>query len=466
MSKAQLRTIWEDLRASYWFLPLCLSLLAVVLATLLFLVDEWIPNRTLTRALLVAHLEPESVRTTLLGIASGAVGIVGVVFSVTLVPLTIASSQFGPVLLRNYLRDLGTQLVMGMYCATVCYALWLVLLLPVSLSAETVPQLAITFGIAMLLVCLALLIYLFHHTAVSLQASTVVERIGEELLAVVREAFPPKGEGRGLTWTASASLGHTELAEHQGQVLHASSTGYVRAVDLERLVRLAEDHDLILAVHAAPGAFVATGGVLALAWPAEQAGAELEDAANDAFLLGPYRTPVQDVEFGMMSLVVVASRALSAAINDPVTPILCLDRLGVALGLVAAGEQPSAYHHDHDGRLRVVLQPQNFTSLAGVAFDRIRQYGRTDAPLLIHLLTTIAAVGAHTTAEAQRAVLGRHAQKVVETADVFCEADREQVAQAYARTLRALGLGGDRPDLSTQQREVGVATAASAPENL
>jgi uncharacterized membrane protein len=415
-----------------------MSALAILLATLLLALDEHIPNEALANNWLILHVDRGSVQSMLLGIAGATVGIIGVVFSITLVPLTIASSQFGPVLLRNYLRDVGTQVVLGTYCATTIYALWLFLLLPVNLTSATVPQVSVTCALLLLLVCLGMLVYLFNHIAVSLQASNVVQRIGDELAYAITEMYPVRGKNGDPNSAASAAIGL--LVEHEGQTVLSNAAGYIRAVDIDALVGLADAYDLVLLLRQPVGSFLAPGRPLALARCARRIEFTLEDAVNDAFLLGGYRTLVQDVGFGIMSLVVIASRALSPAINDPVTPLMCLDRLGMALGMMAEREQPAPYHYSADGRLRVIAPQRTFAELADLAFNRIRQDGSGSAEVLIYMLSTLATVATYASTDAHYQALSRHMRLVEESAQqgIPNSMDRERVHHHFEMALQKI----------------------------
>ena len=109
----------------------------------------------------------------------------------------------------------------------------------------------------------------------------------------------------------------------------ALRSDYLQAIDVDRLLRLARERDVVLAVGQRPGKFLFQGGDLARAWPGDRVDDELADAIRGAFYFGPRRTLAQDVEFAIDQLVEVAVRALS--VNDPFTAISCIDRLGAAL---------------------------------------------------------------------------------------------------------------------------------------
>jgi uncharacterized membrane protein len=277
-----------------------------------------------------------------------------------------------------------------------------------------------------------------------LQASTVVEGVSEELMATIRTEYPEYGAQEPPA--AAAEALRADLA-HAGQPVAATGVGYVRDIDIEQVVKAAAEHDLVVWLQHRAGDFVQPGLPLLRYLPASAAG-DRDTAAtsglgalfNRAYLLGSTRTMFQDVEFGISLLVVVASRALSPAINDPVTPIMCVDRLGAALALLAGRLSPQPYHCDSQGRVRVFVEPVSFERLAGSAFNLIREYGRGNAELLMRMLGAIGRIAEQARTDEQRQALAQHAQLILSDSLLGLPSpyDQERVRQAHDQCLTRL----------------------------
>jgi uncharacterized membrane protein len=417
-----------------------MTLLAALAALTMFWLDQSIPNYLLQDKWYVFY--PESIpeaRTVLSTIADTSLGVIGVVFSITLVPLSITSGQYGSIVLRTFLRDRGTQLVLGAYSATTFYCLFVLLGRGTTIN-QTVP-LSVTVAVYMLLTSLLLLVYFFHHVADSLQASAVVEQVSRELEQVIEQDYPLERP------TAPFDHHHAEelmrqTALSEGEVITSNREGYVRAIDYDRLIHVASKHKLILRIECLPGDFVSRGDRLLVAWPGPL-DKHVTLIANRAYMLGKNRTLFQDTEFGIYLIVTIAVRALSPAINDPNTPVLCLNRLGAALGMLAERQRPSPYYCDKDKQLRVISEPVSFERLVGVAFDMIREYGRANAEIMIKMLETIKSVAAHAQSDNQRKVLLKHATLIEHDSHVGLpsEYDQQRVHDSYDETVRAIGFG-------------------------
>jgi len=435
--KARLSNLWYRMRSSYWFVPALLVVMAVALAFVTIALSSSLRWQAWEPLQWIYSGGPEGARTILSTIAASMITVAGVVFSITIVALTLASSQFGPRLLVNFMRDTTNQVVLGIFIATFIYCL-LVLRTVLSTPGHVfVPYLSVAFALALALVNVGVLIFFIHHVSNSIRAENVIAAVSEDLNAAVErlirnranEVVPPPG---------AASL--PENFDQQSCLVNAARSGYLQAIDVDTLVHRATEHDLILHVKIGPGDFVVEGSCLLSAWPSEHITEELHASLTSHFILGGARTSEQDIEFSIHQLVEVALRALSPGINDPHTAMNCIDWLGASLCRLADKYDPSPYRFDEEGRLRVILKPVTFAGLTNAAFDQIRQYGRTSVAVTLHLLETITIVTEHTRQPDMRQALRRHALMCKEIADTeaFGNWDRKDMEERLKAALQAL----------------------------
>lgn len=427
------RARWERIRASFWFLPAVMALLGVLFAELMLAVDGLIPVALLANNRLILSAGANEQRTLLFTLAGSTLGTAGVVFSLTTVPLSIAASQFGSRLLRAFLSDPQTQIVMGCFTATIMYCIIVALSIPINPEVRKLPYLATTTSILLFMISFSSVIVLINHLGVVLQAPVITERIGRYLNRAIGAYTRERGA---TTQTDLAAEQLRTVVAAAGVPVIAGKTGYVDAVDGRRLVRLARQHAVVVMVIAPPGTFVMAGDVLALVWPAPEQRATVIATVRQGFLLGVQRSLVQDVGFGINQLVEIALRALSPAINDPLTAMNCLDRIGDSLRLLAAGEPPPTLLRDEDGAVRVLMMPAGFAELAEAGLSPIRQYGRDSAMVLLRMLDVIAAVAPHARRAEDRAALAHHIQLVAESGEAGLRDESDR--QALRLRLRAV----------------------------
>lgn len=439
--KARLVNWWQTIRASYWFVPTLMALGSVVLVVATEQVDQAVRMETLPVVGWIYGGGPEGARTVLATVASSMITVAGVVFSITMVALVLASSQFGPRLLESFMRDTGNQTVLGVFIATFLYCILALRVVRGPAEPVFVPHLTVTLGVGLGVASVGVLIYFIHHVTTSIQAPNVVARVGGDLDDVVDRLFPPEEEGetRPLPEKARAGEAH-EIASR--------ASGYVRAVDLGRLVSVAAERGGWMEVPVRPGDYVVEGDPLALLWDAEppegksdeESGDALEREVNGAFVLGNQRIAAQDPRFAVHQLVEVAVRALSPGTNDPYTAMNCVDRLAVALARVARRPRPDRWLRDDEGDVRVRVDPVAFPDLACAAFDHVREYGREHPLVLTRILDALESVARHVRREEDLEQLRWHAEKVLRSGQegVPEAPDREELVERHRSVSAAL----------------------------
>ena len=275
----------------------------------------------------------------------------GVVFSITILALTLASQQFGPRMMRNFVRDIGNQVTLGVFVGTFVYSV-LALVSIGSVSHAFVPYLSTSVAEALLMVDLAVLIYFIHHIAKSIQLPEVIAGIADDLMHSIDAEFPDQvgsGEEPGPRLQAGKSVPELlTLLEERGAAVPSQVSGYIQYVGYSQLISIATRTDSVIRLEHRPGHYLANGRTLATVWPRGAAG-EVARALSKAHVTGPHRTLVQDPVFAIDQLVEIAIRALSAAVNDTFTALTCIDWLSAGLGRVSGRVLDEGVYRDAVG---------------------------------------------------------------------------------------------------------------------
>lgn len=431
---------WKALNSSLWFIPGIMTALAIGLSFTTVPLDGAMKERFAEKVDWLWAGGPEGAREILSAIATSMITVAGVVFSITVVVLTLASSQFGPRLLRSFMRDRGNQIVLGTFIATFTYCLLVLRTVRGENGGdEFAPYISVTVAILLALASLGVLIYFIHHVSRTIQAPIVIAKVAEDLLRGVERIFPEKlGEGGD---NAETQLHVPPDLERDGWKVPSRASGYLQAIDNAGLLEVATERDLVIQLMYRPGRFIMEGSVLALVWPRRTGDEPVADKINEFFILGPERTEEQDVEFIFNQLAEIAVRALSPSINDPFTALACVDHLGAGLSRVAGRRIPSPLRYDKARQLRVIACGPTFDDFANVAFDPIRHYGRSSAPVMIGLLERLAALVHYVRRNEDRRTVLRHAAlaKHASSHGLVEEVDRLAVEERYQKVLLALG---------------------------
>jgi len=419
---------WDRLKVSFWFAPVVMSLGAILLAWVMYWIDVRIPNQMLENSHFILAGTPGELRTILIGMAGTILATAGVVFTLLTLPLSTVAAQYGSRLLRVFLGDRTTQLVLGMFVATFVYCLAAALSIPPANVEPEGPQLTATVGLFLMLGTFGSLILLVQHISTMLQAPNIAAAAGAELQDVVRAEIPEEVRSGGQTGQKAAEA----LLDTDGYAVRVRRTGYIQYVDPESVLTLARENDLVIRLLCKPGHFVWREAAVALVWPTSRVDEQLEEQILMAFRLGNTRTPTQDVAYAVNQLVEMAVRAMSPAINDPFTAMTCLDYIGEGLTLFIRQGVKSPYYYDRDGRLRLVLEPVTFAELLSGAFDMLRHCSCDNASVLQHMLEVIDVIGQETKPPQARQELLRHVSLIQaeSLAGELIEQDRQLIQRS------------------------------------
>lgn len=400
--------LWEKIRGSFWFIPSLMSLGAFALFFLMQEIDQRYPRLTYAFFNDMQPIGADGARTLLSTIAGSMVTVAGTVFSITIVALALASNQFGPRLLRNFIRNSSNQIVLGSFISCFLYCLCVLTSIQPQEESFYVPRLSVYMAMLLAIFNVGILIYFIHHIATSIQADQVVHEVSAELIQRMDSLQVDFGDkevttGRQLSKPPGLTFAKRVSTEHWG---------YIQVLDYKRLLHLACENNCLLELKKKPGNYVASGEELMTVQAGAEIDEELYDKLRHAFIIGSNRSAEQDVEFSITQLVEVAVRALSPGINDPNTALTCLDHLSTALSLIVREDFPDSEIGDEESQLRLIIMPLTFAGVTNAAFNEIRQHGTGNAAVLIRMVETMTTIAACTDDRNHQQELSRHIKLV------------------------------------------------------
>ncbi|WP_442911029.1 DUF2254 domain-containing protein [Kitasatospora sp. NBC_01266] len=449
---AYLQADWrrEKLRTNLWLVPAVQALLAVLLFAATTALDRAAYDGRFTLATWVLAGTADGARQILTTIAAAIITVVGLVFSITIVALTLASTQFGPRMLRNFIRDRGTQLALGAFVATFCYTVLVLVVISPGPHGDFVPHLSITVALGLTGVDLAVLIYFINHIATMIQLPQVIAGIATDLARAIEAQG---GEDQGAPEHGDFGPDREKLlalVSSRGAAIPTAASGYLQYISHQHLLRIATEADVVIHLPHRPGHFLVQGHPLMVVWPAENAERVARELRRGQ-ITGPYRTLTQDISFGVDQLVEIAIRALSPAVNDTFTALTCIDWLSDCLCRINHSWHPQRVHRDRAGRIRLIAYQADYDRLVQRAFEKIRQCSGAMPAVMIRQLEALGKVMEQTGRPERRAVLLEQGVMIWR----LCEstvpeaADRADVRRRY-EALRAGALTPDQPASTTR----------------
>jgi uncharacterized membrane protein len=430
----------EAVRASYWFVPSLMAAAAAVLGIAMVWLDTGPADGLLSGIGWYQTVKPDGAHEVLSTIAGSMITVAGVVFSITIVALGHAASQYGPRILTNFMEDRGHQVTLGTFIATFVYCL-IVLRTIRGGDSEFVPQLAVMVGLLFAFCSIGVLIYFIHHVPQSIHVNHLVARVGRQLVDAVDDRFPlyigAAPEEAAEDEEEPDRTAARALQAGEGREVTADGTGYVQGLSDERLMDTARGHDFAVRLLYRPGDFIHAGRALARVWPAERLTNRAIDELRGAFAVGNRRTPTGDLTFMIDELVEIAGRALSTGINDPSTAMTAIDWLGAGLSELARRRMPSPERADKEGVVRVLACPESFTDFTARGVGRMRQYVARDMAASLHLLDTLARVADSCCRKAEVRVLVDEVERLAELAGEMLAGSNRDAVLARADEVQA-----------------------------
>jgi uncharacterized membrane protein len=403
-----LRRATYNLRGGFLVRPVAIALVLGCMGAILSELEEAIPvvSGWIPTTLFPARADPQVAQFILAAIAGSIMTVVSIVFAILLMTLTLASMQFSPRIILNFVQDRVTQWTLGIFLGTFLYCMGG---LPAARSRPQpfAPMLTVLGAMLLAIACVGWLLYFIHHISRAISVSHILDKIAAETVAMIDEMMPWPHRPNRLEPPVAAPSHSGETA-----VLNAVS-GYIRFVDRKRLVALAKAYRVKVKVLRRLGHFVPAGVPLLMVSKGERLAAEGSGELRGAFDIGPTRTLQQDVEFGVLQIVDIALKAISPAVNDPTTTINCVDQLSRVMIRFASREPPDPLLYDPPGVLRVIIPWIGFERLLDSAFEQIRMYAKADVAVSLRLLRALADIAVTTADPTYRRALAERGRRVV-----------------------------------------------------
>ncbi len=435
----RLKNIWQDLIGSYWFIPTTCVLVGIMLAPLLLTIDQSFSRDTIKEWAFVFNGDADAARSIITAIAGAVLGVAGTTFSITIAVLSMASSQFGPRLLRNFLTDTPNQFVLGAFIGTFSYSLLVLKSIHKSDVAFGVPHFSVTFAIIMAIICALLLVYFVQHMVHAIQASHVIEDASNDALANVH-----------YWYSEYCDIQHHQDIMHEdtdnfhtwsATPIYAPVTGYLQQIYYESLITLTQDYGGVVKLNINLGDFATDKNVIGYFYrrPADHlSDVQKTKTSNlailprhpDGFFWQRFAACVRfetravhsnDIAYSLGQVTEIAIRALSPGINDPKTAINCVQALTMCISIMMRRQPPTPYHfyvppHDNDlteisvnqsriATLAVVTKNPKISDFIDSSLGEIRRYATADLMVLKALCRAITDLNYARVNSAQRQAL-------------------------------------------------------------
>lgn len=411
-ARSALRSVHDAVRTQLWPLPIFGVVLAVVLGVLIprldVLVSSLLPGWTDT---FIFNGDPGAARTVLDAVASSLITVTSLTFSLTVVTLQLASSQFSPRLLRTFTQDIFVQVTLAVFLSTFTFSLTVLRAVRSASDggSQFVPRLAVTMSFLLAIASVVCLVLFLAHLTRQIRVETMLQNVHRDASGTLTTNLEPR-EG------TSPSVGAVERPPADAEIVWAWESGFLLRVDQGELRDAARDAGLTVRVQRHPGDFVVDGTPLGSTWAppdhpvSDEARAKFDKKVRTSIHVGPERTAAQDVGYGLRQLTDVTNKALSPGINDPTTAIHSLGHIAALLAELAGRRLGPLVLRDDDQVARVIIDRPDFAHYLDLAMTQPRSYGKADSQVLSRLYELLRDVAWHAHREHEQPIIDQLAR--------------------------------------------------------
>jgi uncharacterized membrane protein len=378
----RLRQIADRMSHSLSFIPTIYVFVAIVLVQLSLWIDRMLGDQPLPDWF---ETTVDSSRAVFAAIAGGLITSITLLLSMTLLAVQLASSQFSPRTLRNWLGNRSVQNAVGFVLGTTVFCL-LALRSARSFGEDetaVVPHLTVIVAVALGVLSLVAVVRTVDSVTHTMRVGSIAGRVTAETISVVERVYRNDARPLDVGVESGALRPDGSIDVPRGATaLETSRAGWIQQVDDDGvLASLPERSTGYLT--ATVGSFVTASSPVLWIAPAPDDPDACRSAMLDAIAVGDSRTMQQDIEFGVIQLTDIAVRALSPGINDPSTASDVIVHLGNVMATV--WEHRALSTTLRSGSRTLVRHRPTHAELLDRAFSPIIHYGGDDPQVITTL---------------------------------------------------------------------------------
>ncbi|MBD0257701.1 MAG: DUF2254 domain-containing protein [Cytophagales bacterium] len=371
-----LRSLSRNVVDSIAFLPALISLLFFLFSVgVIYLELSFLPadveqiSENLQVLLVKGNDNARQVLSTVIG---GVISLTVFSFSMVMVLLNQATSNFTPRIIPGLLTDKKNQFVLGFYIGTIIYCIIIILNVRPGEMHQHTPKLGVLLAMGFGITCLFLFIYFIHLISRKLHIDVLLASAARQ---AVRRIGEMHGENPGQEHRADTSDWYP---------LCSGEAGYLSEVNVRRLEKICRKHDLQIEVLFPCGTFLLDTDVACRVSRDLNRTERLRDKVLACLVFSHEPYGEKSYLYGINQISEAAVKALSPGINDPGTAAIAMDHLIRIFCCLLSREWETSPAAASPARL-IVPQP-SLEELLFLFIHPVGYYGRHDAKVQARLL--------------------------------------------------------------------------------
>lgn len=353
------------------FYPTLMSFGGLLFAFLMYYFESLgISSYLVDNAPLLVVNDVETARSLLTTFIAGLISIMVFSFSLVMILLNQASSNFSPRVLPGLISNRRHQVILGVYIASLFYSIFTLVAIEPDGNKYQLPGFSVLLAIVFMTVCLGAFIYFIHSISQAIQVNNIIERIFSTAIARLENLI--KSEKEHETDFPDTSNWH---------VIKSSESGYFQDLSLKNLLDIVKDNGCKLDVVPIKGSYVIKGT------PIIKYNTDLDEDCIKQIEASFHYSKSELIEVNYVlafkQITEIALKAMSPGINDPGTAINAIDYL-TDLFLLRMQKKDTHYYFKNDQPV-INMAIVNFSVLFYNVMTALRTYCKHDIIIVAKL---------------------------------------------------------------------------------
>ncbi|WP_417370380.1 DUF2254 domain-containing protein [Gelidibacter japonicus] len=354
------------LESNIAFYPSLISLAGLLFAFFMYYLESWgVSGYLIENAPILVINNIDTARDLLTTFIGGLISIMVFSFSLVMILLNQASSNFSPRLLPGLISNRRHQIILGIYNSTLLYCIFTLVSITPHGDKYQLPGFSVLLAIIFMTVCLAAFIYFIHSISQQIQVGTIMDKIFD------------KAYERLNTLIDNEKSTEIEFPDTSNwKTVECAKSGYFQDVGLNSLAEFAQEKKVKIEIVQIKGTYILKGLPLL-----KYSGAELDgDAKNEilaCFHFSKNELVEENYVLAFKQITEIALKAMSPGINDPGTAINAVDYM-TELFTLRMKKRDRSYLFDDDDDAYVSIKTVNFEDLMYSVMAALRTYCKHD----------------------------------------------------------------------------------------
>ncbi len=416
--KQKIRSNYYDLVNSIAFYPIIISFgFGILSFAVIFIENLPVGKEIVEKIAFLSTKDPDTARTLLSTLIGGMLSLTVFSFSMVMIVLSQAASNYSPKILDGLVKEKHPQYVLGFYLGSIIFYIPLLLSISDLKGERSVFAIGILASISLAIFNVFLFIYFIAHVSNSIKPSQIVKKIYDKTFKHLQEIRNRSEEKYGVV---SKSDMETLLDNENWYIVKAKASGYYQDIKFKPLLKFLTKKDLkIKTKHHFSDYILKDSDLFSI--NKDDLDKKTIEKIQSYFIFYTGESINENFIYGLRQLMEIAVKALSPGINDPGTAKLCINMISDIMSEFIDIDILNVVY-DKNKSPRILLNKINFEEICELCFDPIRQYGKQDKSIGVEVLKSIQQIKNLDVVRAEQvAVLERHERIWLKDIDEFMD---------------------------------------------